>query len=224
MNGNYILQFLTELVANNNREWFAENKGKYELALNQFTEIVNTLIAQIGEFDPSIRGMQAKDCIFRIYRDVRFSHNKAPYKNHFGAYISANGGRKSERAGYYIHFEPNGSLLAGGLYCPAPPVLKAIRQSVYHNIEEYKEILHAPAFKKFIDFGEKLKTVPRGFPKDFPDGEYLKSKDFGYMFKMDEEFYSSEDFISEVVDIFKEMKPLNDFMNYTVDEVLNSES
>lgn len=143
MNGNYILQFLTELVANNNREWFAENKGKYELALNQFTEIVNTLIAQIGEFDASIRGMQAKDCIFRIYRDVRFSHDKSPYKNHFGAYISANGGRKSERAGYYIHFEPNASLLAGGLYCPTPPVLKAIRQSVFDNIEEYKEIVLA---------------------------------------------------------------------------------
>ncbi len=223
MNGSYILEFLTELVANNNREWFAENKGKYELALNQFTDIVNTLIAQIGEFDPSIRGLQAKECIFRIYRDVRFSKDKSPYKNHFGAYISANGGRKSERAGYYIHFQPGECLLAGGLYHPTPPVLKAIREAVFNNIEEYKEIVHAPVFDKFMEFGEKLKTVPRGFPKDFPDGEYLKSKDFGYMFSMNEEFYNSEDFIGEVIDIFEEMKPLNNFLNYTVDEVLENE-
>lgn len=222
MNGKYILQFLTELKDNNNREWFAENKDKYQRALTEFEHIVSALIIQISAFDQSIKGMQAKDCIYRIYRDVRFSHDKSPYKNHLGAYISAKGGRKSERAGYYIHFEVGGSMLGGGLYCPPPPILKAVRQSIYDNIEEYKSIVTNPAFKKLEAIGEKLKTMPQGYPKDFPDGEYLKSKDYTYIYKMNEAFCASDDLVEKSIVIFKEMHALNIFLNYTVDEVLEN--
>ena len=222
MNGKYILQFVSELVSNNNREWFAENKDKYVHALAEFEQIVSALIVKISEFDESIKGMQAKDCIYRIYRDVRFSHDKSPYKNHLGAYISAKGGRKSERAGYYIHFEVGGSMLGGGLYCPAPPILKAVRQSIFDNINEYKSIVTNSAFEKFESIGEKLKNIPQGYPKDFPDGDYLKSKDYTYIYKMSEDFCSSEDFVKKTLIIFKEMHALNNFLNYSVDEIINN--
>ncbi len=222
MNGKYILSFLKKLTANNNREWFAENKQKYQQALSEFEQIVSSLIDSISEFDESIKGMQAKDCIYRIYRDVRFSHDKSPYKNHFGAYISAKGGRKSERAGYYIHFEEGDSILGGGLYCPQPPILKKIRQSIYDNIDEYKSIVTSPSFSRFKPMGEKLKNIPRGFPKEFIDGDYLKNKHFTYIYEMDEKFFNSDNFIDKSITIFKEMYTFNIFLNYTVDEVLEN--
>jgi len=220
MNGKNILSFLAELNQNNNRDWFAENKGKYQQALAEFEQMVNYLIVHISEFDKDIAGMQAKDCIFRIYRDVRFSHDKSPYKNHFGAYISSNGGRKSERAGYYIHFELGSCMLSGGLYCPMPPVLKAVRQAVYDNIEEYKEIVEEKTFAAtFVDMEDKLKTVPRGFPKDFPDADYLKNKHYAFSHLVKDEFFAADDCLDKSIEVFKRMYPINKFLNYTVDEV-----
>jgi uncharacterized protein (TIGR02453 family) len=223
MNGKSILQFLAELNQNNNREWFAENKEKYQHALADFEQMVNYLIAHIAEFDKDIAGLQAKDCTFRIYRDVRFSHDKSPYKNHFGAYISSKGGRKSQRAGYYIHMELGYCMLSGGIYCPQPEVLKALRQAVYDNIEEFKGIVENPTFAKTFVIGEtdKLKTVPRGFPKDFPDAEYLKQKHYTVAHMVSDDFFASDDSMEKSVEVFKRMQPLNKFLNYTVDDTLN---
>ncbi len=222
MNARNILDFLSELGKHNNREWFAENKNKYQLALSDFEKIVDYLIAQISLFDKDIVGLQAKDCTFRIYRDVRFSHDKSPYKNYFGAYISANGGRKSERAGYYVHIELGNCMLTGGLYMPQPEVLKAVRQAVYDNIEEFKEIVEAPAFAQLFTVGEvdKLKTIPRGFPKDFSDAEYLKQKHYTFSHMVKDDFWISDNCLEKAVEVFKTMYPGNRFLNYTVDEVL----
>ena len=123
-----LFQFLSELRLHNNREWFQANKPRYDLLHRQFIEVVQELINRMTLFEPELAGLTPKDCIFRIYRDIRFSPDKTPYKTHFGAYIAAYGGRKSEYAGYYLHLEPGASMLAGGVWCPPPALLKLFRK------------------------------------------------------------------------------------------------
>ena len=130
-----LFQFLSELRLHNNREWFQANKPRYDLLHRQFIEVVQELINRMTLFEPELAGLTPKDCIFRIYRDIRFSPDKTPYKTHFGAYIAAYGGRKSEYAGYYLHLEPGASMLAGGVWCPPPALLKLFRKDIYENIE-----------------------------------------------------------------------------------------
>lgn len=216
-----LLRFLKELKINNNREWFAENKAWYDQVKKDFEQLSKELIVEISKFDEDIKHVEVKDCVFRIYRDTRFSHDKTPYKTHLGVYIASAGGRKSQRGGYYLHLDPAGCFVSVGVWCPQPNVLKALRQSVYDNIDELNEIRNNPEFSKyFIEFYEedKLKTVPRGFPKDFPDAELLKLKHYLVDFKLDESYLSAPDFVNTVAGIMKCAYPLNRFLNYTVDE------
>lgn len=155
-----ILAYLRELRDNNNREWFAENKARYQELKAGFEELVDELIGRIAVWDGEVKNLTARDCVYRIYRDVRFSPDKSPYKTHFGAYICGFRGKNSGRCGYYFHLEPDGCLLGGGCYCPAPPLLKRIRQDIYDNIEEFTAIIRNPEFKtEFpeIDQDGKLK-------------------------------------------------------------------
>jgi len=216
-----ILQFLKELKINNNREWFAENKVWYDQVKADFEKISKELILEITKFDEEIKHVEAKDCVFRIYRDTRFSHDKTPYKTHFGVFIATAGGRKSQRGGYYLHLDPDGCFVAAGVWCPQPNLLKALRQSVYDNIDELNEILRQPEFSQhFVRFfdEDKLKTVPRGFPKDFPDAELLKLKHYMVEYKFDEKLSQADDIVQQVAEIVKGAYPLNRFLNYTVDE------
>ena len=216
-----IIRFLSELNANNNREWFAENKTWYDQVRIEFEKLSKDLIVGISSFDEEIKHVEVKDCVFRIYRDTRFSHDKTPYKTHFGVFIASAGGRKSQRGGYYLHLDPAGCFVAAGVWCPQPDLLKVLRQSVYDNIDELNEIRNSPSFSKyFTSFFEedKLKTVPRGFPKDFPDAEMLKLKHYLVEYKLDEKLINSPDFVQQLTDIVKCAYPLNRFLNYTVDE------
>ena len=142
----YLLDFLSDLAKNNNREWFAENKNRYDICKTYFENISKQLILEIAAFDEDIKHVEAKDCVFRIYRDTRFSHDKTPYKTHFGVFIASAGGRKSQRGGYYFHIDPAGCFLGAGVWCPPPPLLKALRQSVYENIDELEEIISQENF------------------------------------------------------------------------------
>jgi uncharacterized protein (TIGR02453 family) len=217
-----IIRFLSELNLNNNRDWFAENKAWYDQVRIEFEKLSKELIVGISSFDEDIKHVDVKDCVFRIYRDTRFSHDKTPYKTHFGVFIASAGGRKSQRGGYYLHLDPAGCFVAVGVWCPQPDLLKALRQSVYDNIDELNEIRNSPSFSGyFTTFFEedKLKTVPRGFPKDFPDAELLKLKHYLVEYKLDNNIISSPDFVQQVVDVVKCAYPLNRFLNYTVDEV-----
>lgn len=206
--------FLIDLQLNNNRKWFQENKARYETARNEFEEGVNELILGLKKFDSSIGDISAKDCMFRIYRDVRFSKNKEPYKTNFGAFIGK-GGRKSKYAGYYIHLEPDKSFFGGGIYKPDAQTLKILRTGIYKNPESYKEIINAPHFKQLFPelYGEKLKNAPKGFPKDFADIDLLKSKQFVSFHKVENELFVDEKWLEKSLDIYQTLYPFNAYLN-----------
>ena len=198
MNIPVIFQFLKELSANNNREWFNEHKEEYKRAQLEFELLLTAVIERIATFDESIKGIQAKDCMYRIYRDTRFSPDKTPYKVHFGGYVNAKG-KKSDHCGYYLHIENGNCMLAGGSLCLEPKILKAVRQSVYDNIDEFREIAEDPEFKQYFPvIGEThLKTAPKGFPKDFPYMDYLKCKEYTCTHYVPDNFFSAPDFLDK---------------------------
>jgi len=135
-----ILPFLTELEKNNNRDWFNANKSKYLEAKKEFDDFIEALITELQLIDPRVAGATAKNTVFRIYKDTRFSKDKTPYKNNMGAYIIG-GGRKAQLPGYYIHLQPGESFIAGGMYAPAPDKLKAIRREIVNFPEDIIEVI-----------------------------------------------------------------------------------
>lgn len=209
--------FLVDLSFNNDRIWFNNNKDKYQNALAEFEGFINKLILNIKEFDDSVDVSNAKECMFRIYKDVRFSANKDPYKTNFGAFV-VKGGRKSPFAGYYIHFEPDKSFVGGGIYMPMPDVLLKLRTHVLNNSEEFKKIIFN---KKFTDtFGslmdEKLKTAPKGFPKDHPDINLAYYKSYAIGHEIDNEDWFDESINDKIIDIFKTQFKFNRFLNFAL--------
>ena len=220
MDTSVIFQFLKDLSTNNNREWFNSHRSDYDKARLDFEALLSAVISRITLFDNSIEGIQPKDCTYRIYRDTRFSSNKTPYKTHFGGYINAKG-KKSNHCGYYIHLEPGGSMLAGGSLCLPPKILKAVRQSIYDNIDEYRAIVEDPTFKKYFPVvGEDfLKTAPKGFPRDFEYIDYLKCKEYTCTHFVSDDFFSSSDFLDNMERVFIQFKRFSDFLNYTIDDI-----
>ena len=211
------MNFLIQLRKNNNRDWFNTNKALYVEAKKQFDQFIEILILVIKDIDSEIDVSSAKECAFRIFRDVRFSKNKSPYKTNFGAYI-AKGGRKGPFAGFYVHLEPNESFVGGGVYMPESKNLKAIRTAIFENIDDYKEIINNKTFKKHFDriYGEKLKLAPKGFPKDFTDIDLLKNKHYAVVHKVDDAFWTSEKLIEELTKIFRIQFPFNKFINKAI--------
>ena len=214
MNTKQILDFLGGLSRNNSRDWMEGYKKIYLSAKSEFQDIVSTLISEISTFDGSISGADVKKCIFRLNRDIRFSKDKRPYKENFGAFISQEG-RHSQRGGYYIHLQPsNKSMLAGGVYMPPPDILKKIRQEIDYNPGDLKRILSSKGFVKlFGDMeGEKLKTAPKGYSPDHPEIELLKYKSYIAVHNMNDSVVNKSNFIQYCIEIFQEMKPLNDYL------------
>ena len=213
-----VLSFLKLLKLNNNREWFEKNRTKYESAKQEFEDFINELIPAIRTFDKSIGTITAKECLFRIYRDVRFAKDKSPYKPNFGAYIS-NGGRKGKNGGYYIHFEHNGCFIAGGIWMPEPDILKAVRNEIYFNTAEFKKILNNKKFKEFFGEleGEKITRPPKDFSTDFPDIDLLKFKSYLVSKELDSRMLESKSLVKDIAVILKEIHPLNKFINSGID-------
>ncbi len=214
MNFRTIYEFLIDLQINNNREWFNNNKQRYLEAKELFDTFVDRLIQGLKTIDNSIDVENAKDCVFRIYRDTRFSKNKAPYKENFGASI-ARGGRKSPFAGYYIHIEPDRSFVGGGIYHPDSRVLKALRQHIFEHSEMFKNIINDNSFKVYFPkiYGDKLKMAPKGFSKDFSDIDLLKHKDYAVIHQLDNDFFLQDDVLKQVLKIYEIQKPFNVFLN-----------
>ena len=214
------LAFLNDLKGNNHREWFEENRGRYENAKKNVKEVVDTLIEQLIEVDEGLKGISAQKSVFRIFRDVRFSKNKAPYKTNMGAWM-APGGRKSPFAGYYLHIEPGGgSFLAGGVYHPASNILKSIREGIDYDAASLRKIIQASDFKD--NFGElkgdKLKTAPKGYPKDHPDIDLIRHKDFIVSKYISDELIISDNFLNSAITVYKALYPLNQYLNQAIGE------
>jgi uncharacterized protein (TIGR02453 family) len=210
-----LLDFLKDLKDNNNREWFQANKERYEKARKSFESFIDELIPKIREIDPQIDLITAKDCVFRIYRDVRFSPDKSPYKTNMGAYI-ARGGKNSEMAGYYVHFEPGGCFLAGGLYMPQPEILKRLREEIYYQPNDFKKIINEKEFFKCfgpIDDPGKMKNPPKGYSKDFPDIELLKFRSYAVMHSVQDAVTQRSDYIDYSIKVFQILYPLNVYFN-----------
>lgn len=204
MNSDTLL-FLSDLSANNCREWFAENRVRYEAARQDVLKLAAHLIERIGSFDEEVKYLEPKDCLFRIYRDIRFSSDKSPYKRHFGIYVAKNGGHRSKYSGYYIHLEPGNSMLASGIWCPDTAGVKKLRDIIDTEYEDLREILNDRHFSSF--FGSDLtpvepmlKSVPRGYPKDHPAAEWLKLKNLMVECRIEDSVVNSdvfEDFLVE---------------------------
>lgn len=220
MNNNILLfDFLKRLSANNNRDWFQENKEEYTQIRDAWMADLNQLILLMAQGDPTLQYITAKECAYRIYRDVRFSKNKAPYKTYFSAVIAA-GGRKDIHSCYYLHMQPDGqSGLFGGVWCPEPKILKALRHAIDDNVEEFENIIQAPDFAKTYNLvGDTLKTMPKDFPRDSPNAKYIKMKEFLLEHKCSDNFFSQENWIEQTAHDFLIMKPFHDFLNFTIDE------
>jgi len=216
------LQFLRDLKENNNREWFNNNKERYISANENFIQFVQELIDEVSKFDSSVVGVDAHNSVFRIYRDVRFSKDKSPYKAEMGAMLMGKG-TGCGIAGYYLHLEPGNSLLAGGVHMSEPKDLKAIREEISSRSNEFLKIINNDNFKNnFTLKGEKLSNVPKGFNKEDPMAEYLKYKELEMHHPVDENTILSDDFVSYCANIFKAMVPFNSFVNEPVMENIGS--
>lgn len=211
------LIFLQNLSQNNNREWFTENKKQYTDSQENMILFIEDLIAEMGVFDEDILKTDAKKALFRIYRDVRFSKDKSPYKNNMGASLGM--GKGSQKAGYYLHVEPDKSFLASGIYMPDSAALKTIRKEISLYSEDFLKIVNQKDFKKLfkeLDQDDKLKKIPQGFEKEDPMAEYLKLKNFIVVYPLKDEDLIHKDAAKKFSEIFKAAKPLNDFLNSAI--------
>lgn len=216
-----ILHFLSELKENNNKEWFDQNRDRYQESRKKMLFLTELINQEVARFDPEIGILDPKDCVFRIFRDVRFSNDKTPYKTNMGSFLSK-GGRKSIRAGYYLHIEPEGSFVGGGSYCPPADALKAIRTEIFDHPEEFKRLIFSPSFQKVYPemYDDKLKTAPKGFPKDFEDIDLLKYKSYAFTSRLSNSVVTSDDFVKKVLVAMKELHPVNRFVNAGLDKWL----
>lgn len=211
------LQFLDDLKANNNREWFLENKKRYETFKKDCQQLVGNFLEIMKPLDPSLEMLEVKNCTFRINRDIRFSKDKTPYKSHVGVWLSS-GAKGKNRSGYYVHLERDKSFIAGGFYCPEADDLKKVRKEIAFFYDDLEEIMQDKNFKKeFGDFDRNesnlLKNPPRGYEKDHPAIEYLKLKSFETSQKFDLSEVLQRDFVARMSKKLIALKPLNDFIN-----------
>lgn len=207
------LQFLKTLDKNNNREWFNENKDLYLAGKDDVELFIESLIQEISAFEEEILKIDPKKAVFRIYRDIRFSKNKTPYKRHFGASLGMKKGKKT--SGYYLHIEPGKSFVAGGIYQPEPADLKEIRKEIAASGDDFLKILNQKDFRNYfrgLSVEHKLQRVPAGYEKDHPMAEYLKLKSFTVSHPISDEQLLDKNAAKTFAKIFKSIKPLNDFL------------
>ena len=219
-----ILHFLRDLDAHNNREWFTANKGRYEAVMRRWNAFCEELIRAIGSYDEDIARLSVKDCTYRIYRDTRFSLDKSPYKTHFGAFLSK-GGKRSMHAGYYFHVGtgggsgyPHAHMLAAGNYCYEPRVIKMLREDISFGWEEFKSSVLDVADPRFtLDMDGALKRVPKEYPADAPYADFMRLKSYTLLTTFDDAFLLQPHLAERVAELFRTVKPFNDYINRAVD-------
>lgn len=216
MDTKVILKYLTDLSENNNREWYHAHKAEYREANAEFEALVQGLIFGIGKFDGSVLHNEPKNLTFKLVRDTRFSHDKSPYNPAFRAHISSKG-KLPVPVGYYLMIKPgNQSFLGGGLFADMfKDATAMIRDYIVKNGGEWEKVVHAPEFEKYFTVqGTALKNVPAGYNREHPQAEYLKYKSWYLEYPMkDEELSDGELFMERAAEIFRVMKPFNDYLN-----------
>lgn len=225
-----IMMFLTVLSENNNKQWFGEHKKEYLDVRSDFEAGVAQAIARISEFDHSVAHLSVKDTTYRFNRDTRFSHDKSPYKTHFGAYIAAHG-KKALHGGYYIHIEPGHCLLACGNYWLPTNILTSCRNEIMGNIDEWRRCVENDLFLKYFGrpgegtwdspkgFGlEHLKTCPSGFPRNYEFIEFLRMKDYCCWTAVPDTFFEGTGWLDDMVTVMRTGKPMMDFINNVIDD------
>lgn len=213
------VNFLIDVSNNNNREWFQQNKERYQAALDNFKEFVQELINGISEFDQSIGMVDAGICIYRIYRDVRFSPDKSPYKRHFGAYITPQG-KNSPLSGYYIHIQPGNSMVSGGIYMAQNKTMQSIREDISYYADDFLKIIESEPFKNNFELidSDSLKKLPRGFEPGSKVDEFLKMRHICPC-----KFYTDQDvtqpnFMANAIEHIKVLHPLANFFNRAINQ------
>lgn len=216
-----ILQYLADIKVNNSRDWFYENKSRYDDVRMRFENIVERLINSLTTIDPAVSLVTVRSTLYRFHRDTRFSLDKSPYKRHFGSYINSKG-KKSQHGGYYLHFEPGNCLIVGGAYCLDSQILKAVRKSIVDDIDDFRNIVENCEFKKLFPVigDDHLKTLPVGFSRDFPYPQYIRPKNFAVLHQLPDDFFFQKDWVKQVTAYFKTMKPFLDFVNNVIDEYI----
>lgn len=214
------ITFLRQLKKHNERSWFDEHKEKYTAAKTDFENFIGDLLSEYGKTDPAIGLLKAKDCIFRIYRDIRFSKNKTPYKTHLSAGINKNG-RRVHFPGYHLSIEPDGnSFVGGGIWRPEREILDKIRQEIDYNYDGFLSIINKPSFKKTfgtLSFEDTLVRPPRGYEADNPAVKYLKLRSFTASCHIKDEDLTSAELVRKTADIFEQLKPFISFLGTALD-------
>jgi uncharacterized protein (TIGR02453 family) len=210
-----ILDFLNKLSSNNNREWFNQNRNLYEASKEKFLLFVDVMLKQLQLIEPTFANTQAKDCVFRINRDIRFSKDKSPYKNHFSAAFG-HGGRNSGRIDYYFQLQPGDSFLGAGMWQPTPRNLTLFRQELDYNPDTLKSIIFSDKFTEAFPeaYGEKLKKVPKGYDINHPEKELLKRKELFYICRFDDIEIVSKNFENLLFAKMVILKPYIDYLNH----------
>lgn len=209
------LDFLADLVQHNNRDWFHANRSRYDAAKAELCSVVERVLTSMSAFEP-LANTAAKDCIFRINRDIRFTKDKAPYKSNL-AFAIGPGGRHSGRIDYYVHIQPgNQSFLGGGMWQPTPANLAKFRQEVDYNVAELKDIIEADAFRMYFPeiSGEVMKTTPKGYSADHPEIELLRRKELFFIHRYTDKKVLKANFADEIVRGSQILKPYCDLLNY----------
>ena len=240
MDTQLILSFLADIATNNNRPWFQEHKLEYLAAKADFEEGIAKAIGRLAVFDSKVAHISVKDTVYRFYRDTRFSADKSPYKRHLGAYICAYG-KKSLYGGYYLHLEPSNCMLCIGSYYLPTNILTACRNEIMANIDVWREAVENPSFVQLFGRPEDiapssspvewpqypkgfglghLKTVPKGFPRDYPFLPYLQLRDYCCWIKVSDDFFEGESWLDEMERIFKTGKPMMDFINNVIEDYI----
>ncbi len=210
-----VWDFLADLSRNNNKPWFDAHKDRYQQALTHFRTFSTEFIAGLAQFDHSVAGLSVADCTYRIYRDIRFSLDKTPYKTHFGVYVCPQG-KKSGNAGYYVHIEPdNKSVLISGLYMPSPQALKSVREEIMLNGKEFdKAVKQCKGFD--LDKNSALTRIPKGWNAEDEFSEYYKLRDFDVVQLVCKEQILGKDFLPFVLSEFKKTLNFNTILNKSV--------
>ena len=210
------LQFLEDLVANNNTEWMHANKKRYENFKKDYHQYIASVLAEMKPLDKTLEPLEVKNCTFRINRDIRFSKDKSPYKTNIGIWFTQNKNSKNS-PGYYIHYEKGRSFIAGGVWCPEPDELKKIRKEIEFFHDDLEKIVADKTFKKEFkeltrDDTNSLKNAPKGFDPSHPAIEFLKLKSYTASQKVDDKIFTESDFSKKIAQKLIALKPMNDFL------------